>query len=500
VFPWPGLPYEYEGRHGRLYLGPTLSALLHPGSRFKDLAALDGVFLLYPAKSAGGAPQRVQQLCREAYKARGAEVKLLDRLHLVPVEGVADPTAHESIMRGIEGWLGADPFNARKREGKRPTRIVVNLSPGTPAMHACWLMLRWSGELVPSKHWTVEFVQGDGGLGDGPPERAPLREVPVAVLSRYRPPEAPARPPAPQGEQDAVPLDELSGPPFDALCQKIDQAALLGLPVLLQGERGTGKTFLARYYHERRRGRRAPPPAALQPRPATKVAPGVWLPRQDEADAFVTVTLSEFATLDNLRDTLFGWAERAWNLAYEPYDGLLGAAHRGTLFLDEVHHLDRSLQAALLGPLNSRLYRPKMATYELYSAFDLVVATNDPAWRERLADDFRDRIERIVLEVPAFRSFQRTGAELLLHFWDYTIRRRCRECNIVYTQDGDWTECRTVLGNLFRLYPVPGNWRDLQRLADNLLLALTPGRDGNPPPVCWRRDQLEQAIGETFNQ
>src|SRR5262249_23192381 len=81
VFTWPGLPFEHEGRPGRLYLGPTLSALLHPASRFKELASLDGIFLLYPAKSTDGAPQRLEQLCRQAYAARGANARELDRIH-----------------------------------------------------------------------------------------------------------------------------------------------------------------------------------------------------------------------------------------------------------------------------------------------------------------------------------------------------------------------------------------------------------------------------------
>ena len=226
--------------------------------------------------------------------------------------------------------------------------------------------------------------------------------------------------------------------------------------------------------------------------------PGLWLPRQTSRNQLVAVTLSEYNSLDNLRDTLFGWAERSWNLAYEAYDGLLGEAHGGTLFLDEVHHLDRSLQAALLGPLNNRRYRPKMAVYELATQFDLVVATNDPEWRSRLADDFRDRIERIVLEAPSFRSFQRIGVEVLWSFWDWAVRQRCRECGITYTQEGEWDECGAELRSVFRRHPLTGNWRDLQRLADNLLLVLASGRDGQMPELLWSKDQLEAAINETF--
>jgi hypothetical protein len=169
-------------------------------------------------------------------------------------------------------------------------------------MQACWLMLRWNRKLGGARS-TVEFVQGDGGLGPG--DRCPLRPVPVDTLAQFGAagPPPPAATPA-SGTAAGVRLEELAGAPYDALRQKIDQAAMLGLPILLQGERGTGKTFLARYYHERRSAYRRPVP--LPRRPETRVPPGEWLPLQAGTNQLVTVTLSEFGDLDNLRDTLFG--------------------------------------------------------------------------------------------------------------------------------------------------------------------------------------------------
>ena len=66
--------------------------------------------------------------------------------------------------------------------------------------------------------------------------------------------------------------------------------------------------------------------------------------------------------------------------------------------------------------------------------------------------------------------------------------------------DGHWDECTRKLRSLFQHHPLPGNWRDLQRLADNLLLTLAAARDGNPPSLSWHTDQLEHAIGDTFGE
>jgi hypothetical protein len=509
---WPGIPLAIDGQPCRIYAGPTLGALFHPGSDFNNLENLDAIYLLFQPERTDSPHEMLRGILARLCQARG--IKNADkRIQFVAIKGIADPTDHAAILRAIEHWLAhKDPFDlGSSRAARNPPRIVINLSPGTPSMHATWLMLRWNGALGGSES-VVQFVQGDGGLSEraadaGPPPN-PLRIVPIDVLSQLIGRKGSAPQPVPGPEEPSVPLEEMNCAPFDELRQRINHAAMLGLPILLYGERGTGKTFLAHYYHRRRQFYRGP--HAESAMPAKELAPAAGkkasgkdadrFPIKIGTNNFIGVTLSEFADIETLRDTLFGWNKGAFTGADKAWDGLLGEAHGGTLFLDEVHHLARPLQAALLGPLNSRRYRPKMATYEVISHFDLVVATNDPQWRDKMADDFRDRIERIVLEVPAFRSFQRHGADVIWRLWEFTLRRRCRECGIEDRADGAWEDCREQLQGLFRRHPLTGNWRDLQRLADNLLLRLTSPRDGRGPasPILWDRDKLEHAITETF--
>jgi hypothetical protein len=494
----PGISVEKDGKKCRLYTGPTLSALFHPDSRCANFKDIDCVYLLYQPERTDSPHEKLEAIIKALCKVH--KVSLFDdRLKLVPIEHLSDPTQHEAIVPAIKSWLGHDdPFRLR-RKNKVPTRVIVNLSPGTPAMHAAWLMLRWNGALGGAGT-VVEFVQGDGGLTKKPVSGDPLCTVPIDVLSQFI-----GRPVASTAgvAKTGVDLREL-GRPFDDLRQRIEHAALLGLPILLHGERGTGKTFLAQYYHERRLVYRQPSAEQGKPRRRDandgELGPGQRYPNRSSPEhALITVNLSEFADVDTLRDTLFGWAEGAFTGAIQAFDGLLGEAHGGTLFLDEIHHLERPLQAALLGPLNNHRYRPKMATQEVLSSFDLVVATNDPQWRDKLADDFRDRIERIVLEVPAFEMLRKLDPNILWKFWDFTLRQRCETCGILYDEEGTgWEECRAQLQSLFRHRPLRGNWRDLQRLADNLLLHLTYPRDGQPSPINWDKEKLEDAIGETF--
>lgn len=515
-YSFPGLPLP-DGS-GRLFVGPTLSALFHPKTP-RPLASIERAFFLYQPDSVGSSHEALQRTLLTVAQARGVR-DARQRVQFCPIPGIADPTDYDTIYKAIRRWLGDDPFGfGGRRPSKTPTRIVVNLSPGTAAMVANWLLLRWSGALGGSQA-TIEFVQGDGGLdaNDTPdnPTFCPLRIVPVDMLALVKPQAETSRTEArpvsagvtpPNPGEAALNVESMKGSPYDRLRQEIEKAACLGLPILLEGERGTGKTSLAEYYHQRRQFYRTATPAPAMPAPAGKAKPrlSVRFPETGVVGQFIKITLAEFADLDTLRDTLFGWAKSSWTGADAAYDGLLGEAHQGTLFLDEIHHLDRKLQPLLLGPLNidtlgSRRYKPKMAIYDVISDFDLVVATNDPAWRDRMIPDLMERCERIVVEVPSFRSFQREQPQTIWQFWDYTLRRRCERCGLEYTEDGDWRACSQRLLDLFTSHPLPGNWRDLQRLADNTLLCLTDARDGRPTALTWSSTLLEDAIRRTFER
>jgi transcriptional regulator with AAA-type ATPase domain len=302
------------------------------------------------------------------------------------------------------------------------------------------------------------------------------------------------------------------------LRQQIDKAAQLGMPVFLQGDRGSGKTFLAEFAHRRRMvyrqdeesrcGQITIPRSGLSKRDGR---PALGPPLDETGGRFVTVPLSQYAgaKAEDLRDELFGWAKGAFSGvgAEQPNDGLIGQAHRGTLFLDEVHHLDRGLQPMLLGPFNlhqfnDRRYKPKMAHYVIISDFYLVLASNDPLWRDKLLPDLCDRLERVVVEVPSFAEVRRSSAHALLQFWDYTLRQRCADCRVEYGEDGEWTECRQALWNLLQSHPLSGNWRDLQRLADNVLLVQgthrAQGEAGRLTRLAWSRSEVDEALRRTF--
>lgn len=118
--------------------------------------------------------------------------------------------------------------------------------------------------------------------------------------------------------------------------------------LLLEGESGTGKTFLSRHIHEASRRRKAP---------------------------FVVVDCTNLE--ENLFESkLFGHLRGSFTGAVADSVGLLEQANTGTLFLDEIGELPQAIQAKLLYAIEEKRYRPVGARAEKRSEFRVIAATN----------------------------------------------------------------------------------------------------------------------------
>ena len=139
-----------------------------------------------------------------------------------------------------------------------------------------------------------------------------------------------------------------SGPAMQAALAQLEQAAHSDVNVLLLGETGVGKELFARTLY--RNSHRASRP-------------------------FVAVDCASLPeTL--VESHLFGHARGAFTGAERASEGLLRAAHQGTLFLDEVGDLPQGIQRAFLRALELRRFRPVGEVREVESDFRLVAATN----------------------------------------------------------------------------------------------------------------------------
>ncbi len=129
--------------------------------------------------------------------------------------------------------------------------------------------------------------------------------------------------------------------------QRLRQIASSEIPMLIEGESGSGKEVLARAIHG----------------------------QSGRGGAFVPVNCG--ALPDNLVESeLFGYKRGAFSGAQQDHDGLVRAANGGTLFLDEIGDLPPSSQAALLRVLQEREVMPVGGTRAVPIDLRVVAATH----------------------------------------------------------------------------------------------------------------------------
>src|SRR5690606_37900127 len=171
---------------------------------------------------------------------------------------------------------------------------------------------------------------------------------------------------------------------FNNLIDRVERVAIHSRsPMLLTGPTGAGKTQLARRIYELKKSRR------------------------EVAGDFVEVNC---ATLrgDGAMSALFGHVRGSFTGALRDRPGLLRAADRGILFLDEIGELGLDEQAMLLRALEEKRFLPVGADREASSEFQLIAGTNrdlTAAVRERtFRDDLLARINLWTFALPALRD------------------------------------------------------------------------------------------------
>lgn len=167
---------------------------------------------------------------------------------------------------------------------------------------------------------------------------------------------------------------------FNAMIDEIERVAIRSrAPMLLMGPTGAGKSFLARRVYELKKA------------------------RHQIDGRFVEINC---ATLhgDGAGSTLFGHIKGAFTGAAADRPGLLRAADKGLLFLDEIGELGMDEQAMLLKAVEEKRFLPVGGDHEVQSDFQLIAGTNRDLAREVAAGRFREdlfaRINLWTYELP----------------------------------------------------------------------------------------------------
>ena len=182
------------------------------------------------------------------------------------------------------------------------------------------------------------------------------------------------------------------------LRERLVKVAGANVPVLIQGESGTGKDIIARMIH------------GLSP----------W-----KTGPYVKVNCPAIpGTL--LESELFGYEKGAFTGAYGSKPGRVEMAHRGTLFLDEISELDPALQSKLLQLLQDGQFCRIGAQEDKKVEVRIVCATNRQLDVEIENGTFRQdlfyRINVVNLQLPPLRERRGDIEDLADYFLDYYNR------------------------------------------------------------------------------
>ncbi|MEN8800197.1 MAG: sigma 54-interacting transcriptional regulator [Flavobacteriaceae bacterium] len=232
--------------------------------------------------------------------------------------------------------------------------------------------------------------------------------------------------------------DKLIGqsPLFHYVLNRIEDAAPLDIPVLLEGETGVGKELFANAIHEN--------------------SPRRHLPYLKVNCAAIPGEL--------LESELFGYKKGAFTGAEKDKKGIFELADGGTLFLDEIGELPISLQPKLLRAIQEQKIKPLGAEKEIPINIRLLAATNRNLLNEVEKGNFRSdlyyRINVFPITIPPLRKRKEDIPLFVEWFVNYFNEKYAKEI----------AEVSESLMEVLQAYSWPGNIRQLRNIIERAVI------------------------------
>lgn len=268
-------------------------------------------------------------------------------------------------------------------------------------------------------------------------------------------------------------------PAFLAVLDKVSQLAPIERPVLIIGERGTGKELIAQRLH--------------------------YLSRRWDKPllSLNCATLSE-GLIDS---ELFGHESGSFTGSKGKHKGRFERAEGGTLFLDELATAPLLVQEKLLRVIEYGEYERVGGHTALNADVRLVCATNADLPKLAEQGDFRaDLLDRLAFDVIMLPPL-RERKEDILSLAEYYAIKMCRELQLEYFVGFTAEAERSLLD-----YPWPGNVRELKNVIERAIYQHGLNADPidqlifNPFATVWdnalghSNEQEEQDVAEQSTQ
>jgi len=331
---------------------PTVSLTQH-----EDLV-IDRLVLFYDRKY-----QSLLQLLTADIASVSPETEVL------PVEmTIADPWDFGQVYAALFDFAAQYPFDIERED------YWIHITTGTHVAQICLFLM------VEARYFPGVLLQ------TSPPRRQKngligsyaLIDLDLshydAIAKRYA-----------KAEADTIALlksgIETRNVAFNRIISEIEHVAVRSkAPMLLMGQTGAGKSFLAKRVYELKKA------------------------RHQISGCFVEINC---ATLrgDGAASALFGHVKGAFTGAQQERGGLLRSADKGLLFLDEIGELGADEQAMLLKAIEEKNFFPVGSDKLVRSDFQLIAGTHRDLRQDVAAGQFREdlfaRINLWTYELPS---------------------------------------------------------------------------------------------------
>ena len=238
----------------------------------------------------------------------------------------------------------------------------------------------------------------------------------------------------------------------------IKKVAPLDCNVIIYGESGTGKELVARSLHQGSHRRSQP---------------------------FVSFNCGGF-TEELIANELFGHEKGAFTGAAESKIGLLEAADKGTVFLDEIGQMPASMQVKLLRFAEERKVLRVGGVSPMAVDVRLIAAGNQDLKEMVKAGTFREdlyyRLNVVRIALPPLRDRKDDIVLFIRHFLEKYAAAFGKQI------DGVSAEVLEILSE----YPFPGNVRELENIIERAV-ALCDGKELTPRDLPSDLQQLSMS-------
>lgn len=253
----------------------------------------------------------------------------------------------------------------------------------------------------------------------------------------------------PAGRYDMIGTSE----PMHKVYLLIEQITLLPekykMPIILSGERGTGKELVAKAIHN-------------------------YGPRK--TGSFVAFNCT--AVTETIAEAeLFGYKKGSFTGAHKDRIGLFQESNEGTLYIDEIVNMPLSMQSKLLRAIQERKVRPVGSQQEQEYDTQIVVSSNksleEAMKKGEFMPDLYDRLNVVQINIPALRE-RKEDIVLLAKYFTKKYGGMLGKDNFNFTAQAT---------QALKSYSWPGNVRQLEATIQGI--------------IGLRRDEESKIIGQS---